>query len=261
MFRRAASGVRSSAQPDRILCESTTVVVTFAVRSELAPWLRLRSFRRVALDGSTSYQTTIGRADVHVILTGIGSFHAKQAIQAVLAMRPDAVVASGLAGGLRSTYAAGDVLAARLVGSDRSDQRVSSNEELVNIAIACGAKAVGSFISADAMARTVEEKSVLGAIADAVDMESFTVLTEAKAAGIPAIALRSVADTSDRDLPCDFSKMVNERGQMQMGRLALEPFCAPRRLPALVQFGLASRRAASQLAQFLDRYIEVVAEK
>lgn len=235
------------------------VVVTFAVRWELAPWLRLRAFRRVAVKGWTSYETTIAGAAVHVVLTGIGPSHAKEAIRAALGSKPDAVLASGLAGALKRSYGVGDVLAARLVHPERTDQHVSSSEELLDSAIACGAKAVDSFLSANTIARTAKEKAVLGSLADAVDMESFAILTEAGRSGVPAIALRSVADTGEYDLPCDFSKMVDERGRLRMWRMALEPICAPQRFPALIRFAIAGHRAASRLARFLDRYLEVLA--
>jgi nucleoside phosphorylase len=236
------------------------VIVTFAVRSELAPWLRLRTFRRREVNGWTSYETTIAGTAVHAVLTGIGPSHAKKAIRAALRSRPDAVLASGLAGALKPCFGVGDVLAARLVHFDGTDQHVSSSEDLLDLAIDCGAKAVDSFISRNAIARTAGEKAVLGSLADAVDMESFAILTEARRSGVPAIALRSIADTSECDLPCDFSKMVDERGQIRLWRVALEPICAPQRVPALIRFALASHRAASRLARFLDRYLEVLAE-
>jgi nucleoside phosphorylase len=237
------------------------VVVTFAVRSELAPWLRLRTFRRMAVEGWSFYETRIAGADVIAVLTGIGASHAKEAIRLALrSKRPDAVVASGLAGALKPTYGVGDVLTARLVRSDCADQQVSSSDELLSLAVECGAKAVDSFISVNAIARTVEEKARLGGLAEAVDMESLAILTETRRSRVPAIALRSVADTSQCDLPCDFSKMVDERGRMRMWRVALESICAPQRLPALIRFAIASHLAARHLARFLDGYLEILAK-
>ncbi len=240
-------------------CEYMNVIVTFAVHSELTPWLRLRRFRRRAVNGWTSYETTIAGTAVHALLTGIGPSHAKEAIRAALGSRPDAVLASGLAGALKPSFGVGDVLAARHVHFEGTDQYVSSSKELVDSAIECGAKAVDSLISGNTIVRTAEEKAVLSSLADAVDMESFTILTEACRSEVPAIALRSISDTSECDLPCDFSKMVDERGQMRMWRMALEPLRAPQRIPALIRFALASHRAASRLAWFLDRYLKVLA--
>ena len=163
-----------------------------------------------------------------------------------------------MAGALKPAYRAGDLLAAQVVRSEDGGQAACSSERLLSLAVECGANAVPSFISVEAIARTAEDKLRLGELADAVDMESLAILRETERWGIPAIAVRSVADTAQRDLPCDFSRMVDERGQMRMWRVAIEPFRAPQRLPALIQFAIASRRAAWSLARFLDRYVDAL---
>ena len=235
------------------------VVVTFAVRSELAPWLRLRAFRPVKAQGLECYETTMTGAEVLAVVTGMGAANAAHAIQHVLNARlPDAVVASGLAGALKPEYGVGDVLVARFVRSDRGDQQVGSSDALLRLAVECGARAVDSLVSANSIARTVEDKARLGGLADAVDMESLAILTETRRAGIAAVAVRSVADTAQYDIPCDFSQMLDERGRMHLWRLAIEPLRTPQRLPALIRFALASRRAACRLAGFLDGYMEAL---
>jgi adenosylhomocysteine nucleosidase len=235
------------------------VVVTFAVRSELTPWLRLRVFQPVRTEGLPCYETTMAGAEVLAVVTGIGASNAARAICRVLKARlPDVVVASGLAGALKPAYGVGDVLAARLVRSDSADQQVSSSDALLRLAVECGAKAVESLVSANAIVRTVEDKASLGGLAEAVDMESLAILTETRRAGIAAVAVRSVADTAQCDLPCDFSKMVDECGRMRLWRVALEPLRTPQHLPALIRFAIASHRAACRLAGFLDGYIEAV---
>ena len=235
------------------------VVVTFAVRSELAPWLRLRVLRPVKAEGLECYETTIAGAEVLAVVTGMGAASAAEAIRHVLNTRlPDAVVASGLAGALKPEYGVGDVLAARCVRSVRGGQQVSSSDPLLRLAVECGAKAVDSLVSVDAIVRTAADKARLGGFADAVDMESLAILTETRRAGIAAVAVRSVADTAQCDIPCDFSKMLDEGGRMRLWRVALEPLRAPHHLPALIRFALASHRAACRLAGFLDGYMEAL---
>ena len=235
------------------------VVVTFAVHSELAPWLRLRDFRPLRVNGLPCYETTLAGAEVLAVPTGIGASHAARTIGQVLKTRsPDVVVASGLAGALKPAYRVGDVLAARLVRSGGADRPVSSSDVLLRLAVECGAKAVDSLVSVDDLVRTAEEKALLSGLGDCVDMESLAVLTETAKAGIAAVAVRSVADTAECDLPCDFSKMLDECGRMRMWRLALEPLREPHRLPALVRFAFASHHAARRLAGFLDGFTEAL---
>ena len=235
------------------------VVVTFAVRSELAPWLRLRVFRPVKGEGPECYATTMADAEVLAVVTGMGAANAAQAIRHVLNTGlPDAVVASGLAGALKPAFEVGDVLAARCVRSERGDQQVSSSGALLRLAVECGARAVDSLVSVNAIARTAEDKARLGGFAEAVDMESLAILTETQRDGIAAAAVRSVADSAQCDIPCDFSKMLDERGRMRLWRVALEPLRTPQRLPALIRFAIASHRAACRLAGFLDGYLEAL---
>ncbi len=235
------------------------VLVSFAVHAEFRPWLRLRSFRREVAERCTYYESEIANLVVRVFLTGIGQHHAHEVIKIALGVKADAVLASGLAGSLKPSYRVGDIPAARFVRFGLTDQCLASDEGLLSLALDCGAKAVDSFISTNVIAATVEQKAVLGASGDAVDMESFAILAEAQDAGIPAIALRCVADQCDKDLPCDFDKMVEERGQLRMWRLALEPLRAPLRLPEFIRFAVASHRAASRLARFLEQYLQALA--
>ena len=94
---------------------------------------------------------------------------------------------------------------------------------------------------------------------DAVDLESYAVLTEATRRGVPAVALRAVSDTWEADLPYDFERTLDDRGQVRLGALIAQVVWRPQRLAALVRLGRDSRRAAARLAQFLDLYVESVA--
>lgn len=233
-------------------------VVTFALRSELDPWLRRRVFRRTTLNGFPFYDMTERGVTVRAVLTGMGPGPAQEAIRTALACRPDAVLACGLAGALKPCFRVGEVLAPHALRNDCADQQIPCNEKLRRLAIDCGATPVDCLLSKSSIVRTSQEKQLLGAVADAVDMESFAIVKEARLAGVPALALRSVSDGSDCDLPCDFSRMVDGRGRMRLWRMALEPLRAPQTLPELIRFGMASRRAASRLAEFLNRYFQAL---
>ena len=108
---------------------------------------------------------------------------------------------------------------------------------------------------------TAEEKRRLGIFADAVDMESFRVMAAAQGRGIPAIALRAVSDVVDDDLPMDFSRHIAENGQVNTGRVLGEIARRPQVIPAMVRFGVQTRRAAEALAEFLDAFISKLADK
>ena len=231
------------------------VLVTFALRSELAPWLRLRTFRRVPLGRYAFYETLLAGSTVRILLTGVGPAHARRAIRAALETRPDAVLASGLCGALKPSLEVGDILAARLVRCEGTAQALASSPDWLDLAVRCGAQAVDAFISTPAVAGTVEAKAALGSDADAVDMESFPIIEEALRAGVPALALRCVSDASHTVLPWDFSRLLDAHGRLNPRQLALELLRAPRAIPSLLRFARASHRATLRLAQFLDLYL------
>lgn len=235
------------------------ILVTFALEPEFAPWRKLRSFRRTALTSPSLYEARIGSADVRVALTGVGSQHARGVVQAALTEGDDVCISTGLSGGLRMVHRAGEILAARSVQAASGVVFVKTDAALLRAAVACGAKEVHAFLSWGSIVVTAVEKSRLGLSADAVEMESFAILSEAQALHVPGVAIRVVGDTADEDLPLDFNRVLGQEGKVIASRLFAEVVRHPRRVPALARLGRQSQRATAKLALFLDRYVETLA--
>jgi adenosylhomocysteine nucleosidase len=236
------------------------ILVTFALEPEFAPWRKLHRFRRARLSFPSIFEARIGAADVRVALTGIGAQHAHRVVQLALVEGADVCISSGLAGGLRVTHRTGDILAARSVLAPAGVVFVKSDAHLLQAAIACGAKEASAFFSAGSIIVTAEEKSRLAISADAVEMESYGILTEAERAGVPAVAIRVVGDTAEQNLPLDFNRVVGREGNVQASRLVKEIARRPWSVPALAQLGIQTQRAATRLAEFLDSYVTRLAE-
>jgi len=235
------------------------ILVTFALDMEFAPWRKKHPFARIAELGFSAYSAEFGDIQVSVALTGVGGVHAKKVASAALGWRPDLCIAAGLAGSLRVEYRVGQVLAARDVMELESSRIVAVEETLFRSAAACGAVIVDRLLTASTMVASAEDKKRLGKVAAAVEMESFAVLTEATARMIPAIAIRAISDDADEDLPMDFGVVLDESGNVITSKIASALVRAPHKLPALVQLGRRSRGAAVKLAEFLDRYVAVLA--
>ena len=172
-------------------------------------------------------------------------------------------VSSGLAGALKPEYGVGQVLAARSVRTeneltDSSSNRLRSSTALLSFAEECGATVVGEFFSAIRVVGQAEEKRHLGDRSDAVEMESFEVLLESGAFGIPAIAIRAVSDSVDDELPLDMNRIFTDDGQVSIPRVLGQVALHPTSVPELVRLGQNSKTAAEALAQFLDKYITMV---
>jgi len=175
-------------------------------------------------------------------------------------------VSSGLAGALKLNYPVGEVLAARsvrteAVRADLKENVLDSSVPLLAFAAECGATVVGQFYSAERVVGRAEEKHYLGEHSDAVEMESFEILLESAAFGIPAIAIRAISDAVDDDLPLDVNRILTDQGQVSIPRVLAQVALHPTSLPDLVRLGQNSKAAAESLAQFLDKYIATVSQR
>ena len=236
------------------------ILVTFAVDAEFAPWRKLRLFEKRSDGHVEFYAARVNGADTNVLLTGVGGKSSwLEATKIVWDSNVDICISSGLAGGLRSDYQVGEVLAAREVQATAWKRVVACDAQLLRLAETHGACLVDSFYSADRVIRLASEKQELGKLADAVEMESGEVLYEAAAFGAKGIAIRGISDTSNEDLPLDFNKVVTSAGEVSIPKVLGEVARHPLSAGALVRFGSQSRMAAEKLAVFLDHYVEAVA--
>lgn len=244
------------------------IVVTFALENEFGPWRGLRKFRATRQGDVQTYVTEIAGSEVGVLLTGIGSSVAKRKVAGRLHGDSDSVVcciSSGFAGGLRPEYRIGDVLAAHSVSGgfpmeNEQGKMLASSGALVSLASECGAVPVETFYTARQIVSRAEEKKWLGERADAVEMESFEVLREARREGIPAVAVRAVSDIASQDLPLDMGSVITDDGQVSMPRVLAQVAKRPQLTSELVRLAQDSHRAATALCNFLDCYVSKLAE-
>jgi nucleoside phosphorylase len=245
------------------------ILVTFALETEFAPWRSNHRFRIEKWGGITdTYVCEIGGAEVGVVLTGAGPKQASLRAAEVISRESDSInlcISAGLAGALKETYEIGQVLAAKSVFSDAahadSPKILQSSEPLAAFAADCGATVVDQFYSAEHVVSRAEEKASLGRLADAVEMESYEILREASAFGIPAIAIRSISDLANEDLPLDMDGVFSAEGEVSIPRVLGQVALHPMAVPGLMKLGSQSKRAAESLARFLDRYVEVLASR
>jgi len=236
------------------------ILVTFALKAEFAPWERRRKFRRLAGEWP-HFEAEFGGTRIRAILTGMGRTHALEAVRRVLPERPDICISTGLAGALQSRYRPGDIVAARLVSEVGEPVAVASHPELLAAAVDCGARQIERFVTSRTLVARAEEKRHLGSEAEAVEMESYTILAEAARYGVPAVAVRAIGDTVDFDMPYDFERARDVRGQIHLGGIITQVLRHPSGLPALLALGRDCRLAARQLADFLDAYTGMLGDR
>ena len=236
------------------------ILVTFAVQAEFAPWRRRRDFRQLPGDLPV-FEAEIGSSRVRAILTGMGQNHALEAIRQALPARPEICISTGLAGALRGGYRPGDILTARLVSEVGEPMAVASHRELLSIAVDCGARQVECFATSRTLVASAAQKRQLGSHADAVEMESYTILAEAARYGVPALAVRAISDTVEFDMPYDFESARDACGQIRVGGVIAQVARRPFGLPALLTLAKDCRAASRQLANFLDVFTGTLADR
>lgn len=246
------------------------ILVTFAVDAEFAPWRGRHKFSAIRREEAELHEAEMFGAEITVLLTGVGPQVSRRNVTEAFVggifeqHSFDACISTGLAGALRGTWTIGDILAPRSVKSDSSAVRevgaqILPDATMLEVAERLGAHVVDRFLTSDRMISSAAEKASLGAEADAVEMESYGILSEASAWGARGVCVRAIGDVAGEDLPINFSKTIDEQGDVSYLRVLGELARNPRAMPHLVRFGMQSRTAAQSLANFLDRFIPEIA--
>jgi adenosylhomocysteine nucleosidase len=231
-------------------------LVTFAVDPEFAAWRKFRKFEQTAIGDRAVYQTQIGRASVDVMVTGMGPENARRAAETAMSVPHTFCISSGFAGALRPAHKVGDILVAQAVWQIGKSKTIESAAGLVTRAHQDGAKCVDVFLTSERVVGTIKEKARLAPFGDAVDMESFAILSAARERNVPAVAIRVISDGFDQDMPVNFSTAIDQKGRVMTGAIVREIVRHPVVVPALIRLGRESRAAAESLANFLESYIE-----
>jgi nucleoside phosphorylase len=233
------------------------ILVTFAVEPEFAPWKKSRNFREAKVAGASIFTATIDGVGVDVVVTGMGSVNASRAVGAVISNSYTACISSGFAGSLKREHNIGEILIAEIVQRVEDAATIRCDAGLVRQAeTVAGTKKVERFLSAEKIAGSAREKSILAASGDAIEMESYAVLAVAAEHQLPAVAVRAISDRFDEDMPLDFSSSIDDRGQILKGKLALEIAGDPLKIPALIRLGRQSKLASEHVMEFFESYIK-----
>ena len=243
------------------------ILVTFAVDAEFAPWRRRHPFVAFPIKlehryfQESFYRARVGPADVTVYLTGIGWTVPHYGLDLLLSEGPNACISSGLAGGLKPHLKKGTVVAAQFASLLDGRGFIGANTLLLEAARDSGATIANKCLTSKHILGQAQFKRATGEFADFVDMESFHIMEKLTGRKIPGIIIRSISDTVMEDLPLDFSHVLDHNGRILKRQLALQLARYPHKIFALIRFGRESQQSAEGLANFLDRYIELIAKR
>jgi len=125
----------------------------------------------------------------------------------------------------------------------------------------CGARQIERMATSRTLVARAEQKRQLGSQAEAVEMESYTILAEAARCGVPAVAIRAISDTADFDMPYDFERARDARGQIRTMGVVSQVLRRPGGLKDLLKLARDSRFASRRLADFLDAFAGTMADR
>jgi adenosylhomocysteine nucleosidase len=237
----------------RFFDDASVTAVVSALPEEQAP-LRARVSGLAPLRAGTASieRGRLAGCDVALCVTGDGATNARVGVAALLAaLRPNALVVIGIAGGLSRELSVADVVVARRV-IDEAGRTFCAEPAM--LAAATSAARAGVVVSAARIADTVAEKSRLATIASSadaiavVDLESATFVAAADDAGIPWLVLRAVSDTADESLPSLLNRSRRAGGAVSRAGVALRLFGQPSALPFLLTLRARMSRCAEALA-------------
>jgi hypothetical protein len=180
-------------------------------------------------------------------LVGIGG----GAADIVEAERPGLVISCGFAGALEESLSTGELILATAVRDESGDREVAPEpvRRAVRAALAGRARVTeGELVSATRVAVTREEKRSLARPGLAgVEMESWAAARAAARAGVPWLALRTVLDPLDVDLPT-FTRRPDAGRPIVALRHALR---GPGHALEVVRLGVRANRALRTLREAL----------
>lgn len=228
------------------------VAVTFALPDEGRDFVELLKNRSRGRGSLAPVRGELTGCEVTVAFTGVGSGRdCRRRLESALNSRPDYLIASGFAGGLRADLAVGDLM----VGENHSDPGLV--ERAMGALDAIPVRR-GALTTQPLLAETLAAKAILAAQtnADAVDMETEWIAEACARAGTPMLSLRVISDAADQAFPAPGHVLFDAvRQRPRYVRLPLWLLAHPGQIAPFVHFVRALAPARQKLAEALQAIV------
>jgi len=234
--------------------QKTSAAIVFAMPIEAGRFAdRVQDVRRVESAGLWFSEGLVHDRPIAWVVSGAGLDRAARACQLLIAgHRPRLVIAAGFAGGLTPNVARGSV-----VQPARAERVGREPVDLAHGDSTARARPLG-IVTVDQVVRSAAAKSTLAhdTAADLVDMETWGIAAEARAAGLSCECLRVVSDACGDELPPEISDLAAARSPWR--RLGAAISTVGRRPSAAIDLWQLWERAvidSRSLADALERRI------
>jgi len=196
-----------------------------------------------------------------ITLSGTGAGNAKQAAERLLEKGATQIISWGCAGGLSPALKAGDLIIPEFIQT-QSNTLLKLDESLHNELTNLLNEYVfftGKLIESATIISSEVEKSHLFTKhnALAVDMESAAAAQVAKTNNTPFIAIRTIVDPANFNLPKAINHSLNAEGTINLRKLMLYICTHPYEIPALIKLGQHFKSANKKLAKIAPLLTQV----
>ncbi len=230
---------------------------------------------------------------IAIMVSGQGEDNARKACQAMIRQfQPRFVLSTGFCGALQRGIKAGDIIISQRIYRESDILEAQANGEtaldgvrswqppqnVFEMAKRAGTEYKNLQIQQKRFTSnmrscweysTITSRRVISRPADkknlgketgaaAVDMESAAVAEIMSVARIPWLAIRSVSDTVDFQLPMDFNRFKNTKGGIDYMPIVLEALKNPKTIPGLVRLGYNSYTASESLRIYLQYFLNAL---
>ena len=231
--------------------------------------------KSLKINSFSLFFTKYSSKEIVLIQTGIGTRNAEAALKYVLEEhRPDIVLSIGFGGALYDGASAGDLIYANRVVfipesfkeeknvsnlGDLSSKEVPNVREIVSKLSEKVSMHEGCILTLE---RYIKKSEIIKYLSKDLsfpvcDMETFFLAKLSIEQGIPFLAVRSVTDRFDEEIPPEFLSVTDESGRYKLSR-ALGLILKPRLIKDIIRTGRASAKASKNLYHLVKAVIEII---
>ena len=188
---------------------------------------------------------------IEIRVSGANAERAETLAGALCAQGAGAIISVGISGGLAPHLQPGDMIIGDKVVTSAGEEFACSSRGLDLLTRSHKARAVtpSTIYGADQVIESASQKADLWTHygAASVDMESHGAARAAKEADVAFLAIRAIADPSERSLPAAALNAVNADGSTKVISTLVNAMKAPAQMPELMQLGADSNAALKTL--------------
>jgi adenosylhomocysteine nucleosidase len=213
--------------------------------------------------------------DIITVQTGMGSANVQTAFRRILREHhPDVVISAGFGGALYEEAKIGDIVwstRSLFIGGDgRTGQLEHHHEGAVHgstIGRQLGEKlsektaaAEGIIVTLSGMMSKSKIKKMIphDLLFPVCDMETFYLAKLSHLNRVPFLALRSITDRLNEDVPLDLLAVTDSTGQYSFSRALMLLLAKPKLIPVGIKFGKNAARASKNLGMAVDSLVEIL---